>query len=315
MSENQLGGRENEKKRGVSLPLLILFLISLALNAYLFYDWYNNNYQDGKSLKEINAELQDVLSKTEFSRDSLQKEYDLLSQQYQSMYDMAEQYKEERTDALKQLDQKKVRIRQLLSQAETNPRALLEANGQIEKLKKELNDYRVKLDLAIENSEKYEQEAAEHRSKSEQLAEDKKKAEAKSQDLEQKMEDATFRISDLVVKPLQEKRKGWIETTKSSKVDEIEIAFTILESPLIEKGEKELALRIIGTNKEVLGANNGVLADSDKLTSMKKDFVYDGSDKKFKLRFKQDESYKKGSHYAEIWSDGKMIIRSPFNLE
>ncbi len=315
MSENQFDNPSTQKGKKVSLPLLLLFLLSLALNAYLFYDWYQNNYSDGKSLTEINAELLEVLAETEFSKDSLQKEYDLLSEQYQSIYDESEMLRIERTDALEDLGQKKVRIRQLLSQANTNPRKLVEANGQIEQLKRDLNDYRIKLDIAIEDKEKYETEITAYQSYGEEMEKQKKAVEDINEDLETRLDDATFHISDLVVKPLRQRRKGMEETNKSAKVQEIEISFTVLESPMIKEGEKELALRIIGTNKEVLGADNDLLADSDKLVSMKKDFTYDGKSQKFKFKFKQEEAYKKGSHYAEIWSEGKMIIRSPFNLE
>ena len=55
----------------------------------------------GRSLSEINEELRDVLSQTEFSRDSLQKAYDELSLQYQAMYEESETLRLERSDALR----------------------------------------------------------------------------------------------------------------------------------------------------------------------------------------------------------------------
>jgi hypothetical protein len=311
MSENQL---DRENKRKVSLPLLFLFLLSLALNAYLFYNWYQNNYQDGRSLKEINAELQEVIGQTEFSRDSLQKEYDDLSEQYQALIDEAENLRVERIASQEEVGRQKVRIRQLLSQANSNPRKLVAANKEIEALKKQLLDFQSQIDIVKEERDKYASEANAQKEYSKALEEQKDQVEARNTDLEKRMEDATFQISEMVVKPMRMKRKKWEETDKSGKVEQIEISFTILESPLIEPGEKELLLRVVGTNREVLGANNGQLTDSDKLFSMKKDFTYSGTEEDFKFTFKQEEAYKKGGHYAEIWSDGKMLVRSPFNL-
>ncbi|MBO6516862.1 MAG: hypothetical protein JJ975_09965 [Bacteroidia bacterium] len=314
MSENQYDNT-GEKRNRVSLPLLVLFLMSLALNAYLFYNWYQNNYQDGKSYKEINAELQEVLSQTEFSKDSLQKEYDLLSQQYQTIYDQQEELQLERSEALDQLEKKKIRILQLLNQSNSSPRELVKAKGEIEKLRVDIKNYVYRLDSVLADNARYKSEITAYQSYGEELEERKRIVEEQNQVLEAKMEEATLRISDLVVKPMRQKRKGLEETSKSSKVDEIEVSFTVLESPMIYEGDKEIVLRIIGTNGEVLGADNSMLTDSDKLVSMKKPFTYDGTEQDFKMRFKQEEAYKKGGHYAEIWSEGKMITRSPFNLE
>lgn len=314
MSDTNIESGE-KRNRKVSLPLLFLFLLSLGLNAYLFYDWYNNNYtEDGRSYKEVNAELEKVLEGTKFSRDSLQKEYDLLSEQYESIFSELEALRLEHDQTLEELGQKKVRIRQLITQG-TEPRKLIEARGQIEELKKELNDYRIKHDLAVEEAEKYRAEMEAKKAYADDLERQKSEISDKNAELKEKMDNATLRISDLIVRPLRERRKGMEETTRSSKVDEIEISFTVLESPMIEPGEKEMVLRLIGTGSEVLGANNDLLTDSDKLVSMKKEFTYDGKNQKFKFNFKQDEEYKAGKHTAEIWCDGKMITRSPFNLE
>jgi chromosome segregation ATPase len=221
----------------------------------------------------------------------------------------------ERTDAIEQLGQKKVRIRQLLTQVGGNPRALVEAKGEIETLKKELNDYRIKLDLAVEDKEKYAKEAESQKVKAQDMAHEKEAVSRQNQDLEEKINDATFRISDLNVSPLRTKRKKLEPTTKSSRVEEIEIAFTILESPLVEEGKKVLKLRIIGTNQEVLGSDNSELRDSDELFSMTKDFIYAGDSDKFKFKYKQDAIYKSGSHFVEIWEGDHMIIRTAFNLD
>ena len=315
MADSNNEAHETSNKSRVSRPLLFLFLLSLALNAYLFYNWYNDNYRDGQSLAEINQGLQEVLAETEFSKDSLQKAYDELSAQYQALYEESETLRIERTDAIEQLGQKKVRVRQLLTQVGGNPRALVEAKGQIETLKKELNDYRVKLDIAVEEKAAYAKAVKTEKEKTQDMAHEKEAVERQNQDLEDKISDATFRISDLKVAPLRTKRKKLEQTTKSSKVEHIETSFTILESPLVEEGEKELKLRLLGTSQEVLGSDNDRLQNSDELYSMTKDFVYDGSSEKFKFKYEQDETFKAGTHFAEIWEGDHMIIRTAFNLD
>ena len=114
---------------------------------------------------------------------------------------------------------------------------------------------------------------------------------------------------------MRTKRKKLEQTTKSSKVEHINVGFTILESPLVEEGEKELKLRIIGTNQEVLGSDNDRLQNSDELFSMTKDFVYNGSEEDFKFKYEQEASYKAGTYFVELWEGDHMIIRTAFNLD
>jgi chromosome segregation ATPase len=315
MADSNNDAYDKQKTSKVSLPLLLLFLLSLGLNAYLFYNWYNDNYRDGRSLAEINAELQEVLKETKYSKDSLQTAYDDLSAQYQALYEESETLRMERTDAIEQLGQKKVRIRQLLTQVGGNPKALVQAKGEIESLKKELNDYRIKLDLAVEEKTKYEQVATTEKAKADDMAHEKEAISRQNDDLEDKISDATFRISNLQVSPLRTKRKKLERTNKSGKVEQIEISFTILESPLVEEGDKVMKLRLIGTNQEVLGSDNSTLKDSDELYSMVEDYTYDGSSEKFKFKFKQDAAYKAGSYLAELYEGDKLITRSAFNLD
>lgn len=169
--------------------------------------------------------------------------------------------------------------------------------------------------LLLKKKTAFEKQAQSEKAKAQDMAHEKEAISRQNKDLEDKISDATFRITDLRVTPLRTKRKAKEATTKSSKVEEIEISFTVLESPLVVEGEKEIKLRLIGTNQEVMGSNNDMLQDSDELFSMTKDFTYDGSSEKFKFQFKQKEAYKAGNHYAEIWEGDHMIIRTAFNLD
>ncbi|MCB9262707.1 MAG: hypothetical protein H6607_10065 [Flavobacteriales bacterium] len=310
-NENYNFSTENEDRKRSPL-LLILLILSLLANAYLAYNYYKSNFKNGVSLKEENKRLLEVIEKTSFSKDSLQEEYDKLLLEYDILKQNAENNNITMSEKDKEIDQLKLRVRQLLSQSNGDPRALLKLREENEKLKKELVEYQVKLDQTIADSGK-EIELAKEQNKA--LEEQKNNAEKTNRELEDKISQATFKISDLKAVPQQQRKKGLEPTTKSSKVDQIEVSFTILESPLIKEGEKELLLRIVGTKGEVLGADNSVLADSDGLFTEKLNFNYDGTSQKFKMKYKQDEAFKAGNHVAEIWSDGKMIIRTAFNLE
>lgn len=303
------------KESRVNIPLLVLFLLSLILNGYLLYTWYQSNYSGGKSLKEQNMELREILSQSEYSLDSLQEQYNLLETQYQNIMTEFETVRVERDEALSDVDSKKVRIRQLISQVGANPKNVVALRTEIEELKKVLVDKRIELDAAVQAKEKYKGEAETTLVHVATLKKEKAETEKKAVQLEDKLRNAKFQIDELVVSPLRSRRGKFETTDKASKIDHVEISFAVVETELIEFGDKEIVLRILGINGEVLGADNTTLVDSDKLITMKQSFNYQGDTKKLSFKFKQEELYKKGGHTAEIWHNGERLVRTQFNLE
>jgi hypothetical protein len=298
----------------INVPILILFLLSLVLNGYLLYNWYQNNYSDGKSLKELNAELTEVVSMTEFSLDSIQAQYTILENQYQNIMNEFETIQVERDAALAEVGAKKVRIRQLINQIGSNPRVVVALKTEIEDLKSQLVNKKVELDGVVQEKEKFRLESESTVVQVETLIKENEKAEEKNIELENKIRNVKFQIDDLKVIPLRNRRGKFEETQKTNKIDHIEISFSIVESDLIEFGEKEIVLRILGTNGEVLGADNNTLLDSDKLISMSEAINFQGSTEKIKFKFEQEEAFKKGGHTAEIWHNGERLVRTQFNL-
>lgn len=307
---------EIKEKSGnkLNIALVVLFCLSLLLNGYLLYSYYQDNYNGGKSLKTLNAELEAVLSKTAFSKDSLAEQYALLEQRYQNIMNEFEGIKAERDQALADAGAKAIKIRNLLGQVGGDPKAAVQLRSEIESLKKELVEKKVQLDEVKLAKEKYQQEAQASQGKADALKKQKDASDQKAQQLENKLKNAKFQIDELYVKPLRSKGGKMEVTDKAGKIDQIEVTFTVSASDLVVTGNKEIALRILGINGEVLGANNTTLVDSDKLVSLRQTVDYQGTEKNIKFNFKQEELYKKGGHTAEIWYEGERLVRTQFNL-
>lgn len=264
-------------------------------------------------MKELNKELTSALEQSNLSKDSLTEQYNLLDQRYNALLLEYEDIKAEREKALSESEGLRIRIRQLINQG--SPAALAEAKNLNKKYEEEISSLTQELENTRMAKQQADQRAKDQEAIADQLADDNQKKEQEVAKLEDKIKDAKFQIDELKVTPLRDKRGKLEATTKANKIQQIEITFVVVESNLVEEGEKEIQLRLLGTNGEVLGAKNTTLVSSDQLVTMKQSFMYDGTSKKLKFNFKQESDYKKGGYTAELWYDGERLVRTQFNLD
>lgn len=305
---------EKNQKKGNSSTLLVLLIFSLLGNAYLAYEFYNNNFKNGKSLKKENAELLAAIKKINFSKDSLQNEFDLVYKQFQEAATQSNTLNEEKAGIIAELEKKKIQVARLLAQG-GGPQ-LLKAKAEIESLKKELADYQSKVDLLRQENDAYAGKTAELEAAQEAAQSKARTAEEEKAALKQKISKSSyFMVSDLKISPQRSRRGEKETTTKSSKVENIRITFDLIPTDIIEKGDKTISIRILGTNGEVLTNDNEVLQDSDQLITHKYDFIFSGDTESVSYNYKQTASFKKGAHMVEIVQDGKLLSRGNFTLE
>lgn len=307
---------------------MVLFLASLALNLFLYF-----KYIKGQDF-ERNKQLASLLEEANLSNDSLQRELQNTIEQLQdqinenlAMDDLHNELRGDLESRLVELQRAKSKISRLIasgsseSYASSSPgslggaQALLQAKAEINKLKSENETYLGQVS-EIQNQYRASQlalEDAESSAKKYQLSSDSlTKAAVVLEDRLEKT--AFFLVSDLLISGIQEKKNKNIVTSKASKVDKLNISFNILENEAIEEGEKEIVIRILGTNNEVLTNDNNALTDTDQLVTMMETFNYDGETKKLTFKFKQKADFKKGMHKVEILSKGRLINSGRFTL-
>jgi predicted nucleic acid-binding Zn-ribbon protein len=295
--------------------LIILLLLSLAANLYFGYQWYSQNYKGTVSYKTLNLQLKEALSTTELDRDSLQNALNNVNQQMMDVLTQNETLNADNQRYISELETKTVKIRRLINSGGGNPNALVAAKQEIENLKKELVEKRIEVDGLMGKNQAFVQANKENEQRIDALVNENQKVEKKKKVLETRLKDASLQISDLVASPQRDRRGKLEDTDKSNRTSMVNVTFVLMETNLVEPGAKTLDLRLLGTSGEVLGTNNDLLTSSDKLISMRQEVQFDGGSQKVKFKFKQKELYKKGSYTAEIWSDGKLIDRVPFNLD
>jgi len=304
------------KRNPVNTILLILFILALLFNGFWIYKWFFASGENShKTLQAKNLQLQNLLDESATQADSLQKELDLTLDQYKFVMQDMEMLKEERDNIENIVSQQKVEIRRLINKSALgDPRALLKAKAEIERLKKDLVHYQVQLDTLQQSNREYEQVVADAKSQAQKAAEEKDQIKTDLDSIKAKAKSVKFQAANVSVQPMRIKRGSPIATTKASKVDHISISFDLEGNDLIEPGERTISVRILGTNTEVLGANNPDLTDSDQLVSWQEVITYDGESQTIKFKFKQEESYAKGDHLVEILDGDKFLTRVAFKL-
>lgn len=232
-----------------------------------------------------------------------------------------------------------VRLDELVSKNTQMDSLLTDKNGEIEKLKKEINGImrdknataadlgRAKRLIASLNTKvkTYEERIAELETENSDLSE-KNTTLSKERDstvtqnigLQQKVRlGGVLHASNIRMMPIDLRRGGKKEreTGKASKVDILRILFDIDENRITESGKKEIFLRITGPDGNVLSNaayGSGVTTTYDgqslNYTLLKQIDLEQGQPvKNLSIDWNQDSDYKRGNYSIEIYHEGYKI--------
>jgi hypothetical protein len=305
---------EKKEQKSQNTALWVLLLISLAGNAYLAYNFYQNNFAGGKSIKKQNQELLSSIKALNLSKDSLQVEFDAVYKQFQDAASQSIASSEEKAVVVQELEKKKIQVARLLAQG--GGPALLKAKGEIESLKKEMMEYQIKVEKLKQENDQYAASLNSMQEESISISAKATRIEEEKTKLEKKISNSVFfQVSEFKIAPQRTKRGEKETTSKANKVENISIKFELIPTDIIEQGTKIIFIRILGVNGEVLTNDNDILEDSDQLATYKYEFNYTGSPESVSYNFKQKAVYKKGKYGVEILQDGRLLTKGNLVLE
>jgi ATP-dependent protease HslVU (ClpYQ) ATPase subunit len=139
--------------------------------------------------------------------------------------------------------------------------------------------------------------------------------EEQKNNLEEKLRNSNLSVADLKVAGVFKKGSADEETFKANKTKKLKITFTILQNELVEPGNKDIVIRIIGTSNEVLTNDNEKLMDTDKLSTMTEPIYFQNDLIKTTIFYTQKASYKKGTYSIELLHRDKLMGRAAFILK
>lgn len=304
---------ENDSKRWplwwVVFPVLLV--LSLLATGYLYYKYYKTTHAaDGQSYEAIykDAVVKHNAEKTELNREL---------EEIKARLELAMQDKNTEVAGLKdELDAKTMELARKIKTVNVgNPKALIAAKAEIEKLRSLQNIFEAKTDSLTAANREYVAKILQTESLAEEAQNKARTLEEQKNVLDERIKTSTLNVADLRVVGMRKKGATEEETFKASKTDKLKISFTILANDLVEPGNKEVTIRLIGTNKEVLTNENDKLTDTDKLSTMVQTIDYQNDPIKTTIFYNQKSSYKKGTYTIELINNDKLMGRSSFILK
>ena len=288
----------------------VLLVLSLCVSGFLYYKYYKSTHAaDGQSYEAI---WKDAVVKHNAEKAQLNKELDELRAQL----DAAMQDKNAEITGLKdELDAKTLQLaKKIKSAGVSNPKALREAKVEIERLKGLKQIFEMRTDSLTAANREYVAKILSTESTAQQAEERARALEEQKNVIDEKIRNSTLNVADLRVVGMRKKGSTEEETFKALKTDKLKISFTILENELVEPGNKDIIIRLLGTNKEVLTNENEKLTDSDKLSTMVQTIEYQNEPIKTTIFYTQKAKYKKGTYTIELIHNDKLMGRASFIL-
>lgn len=312
--ENQYNTEDNDKKWPLWwIVFPVLLLLSLCATGFLYYKYYNSTHAaDGRSYEAI---YKDAVIKHTAEKATLNRELEEIKAKLQEAMQNNAGLLATNTEMEAKLDAKTLELaRKIKSAGVGNPKALREAKGEIERLKNLHQMLVSRTDsLTATNRDlmakvlETESSVAEAQNKAHTLEEEKAA-------LDEKIRNSTLSVSDLKVVGVRKKGSSDEETFKANRTDKLKISFTILANDLVAAGNKDITIRLLGTNKEVLTNNNEKLDDTDKLSTMVQSIDFQNEPIKTTIFYSQKAKYKKGTYTIELIHNDKLMGRAAFIL-
>ncbi len=313
--ENHQYDEDEDRKKPIGKILLFVFLgLFIILSGFLFFKYRSDNMNaEGKSYKSLYEEIK---AKNIEEKAELNKQLDDIKLQLDQALEKNSSYLADNASLKDQLDAKTLEIAQKIrSGGIGNPKALREAQAEIERLKSLQIVFETQRDsLTQSNRELIERVLATESNYN--IASSKARAlEEQKKIIDDKIHSSTLSVADLRVVGIRTKGTTEEETFKASRTGKLKITFTLLENQLVDPGDKEITIRIIGTTKEVLTDDNPSLTDTDKLSTMKETVNYQNEQQKVSVSYSQKASFKKGAYSIELIHNDKLMGRASFILK
>lgn len=303
---------ELEKKPNTIKTIITaaVILMLLGSNVYLFKQLEEKNHQIEESNKQT------IVVKTE--RDSINTELDRVE-------DELEQLREELMGKDSLLNIKDQEIQQKIYQIRR-----LAASGdaaQLKKAKEEIELLKSQVTVFTSESEQLRKMNEELKAKNGELAMSLDEANAKRSQMERERDMLTGKVklgsqmlaANIKVEAVSVKKSKEKVVTRAKSAQKFRICFTIMQNLIVEKGPRNVYIRVLGPDRSVMSSNvSNTFVYNDKPTvySEKKNYNYDNKAINMCLYWdKTQDQLSKGEYTVELYDDLSMLGRSTLTLE
>ena len=312
------------KKTAVTALLIVLLLLSLGANAFLFSE---------KSKGQIAMENEIEMRR---QRDSIEQELlrvedslNALVQNYQNenatLISKVEMLEGENNPRVIQAFKEIYRLRRQLAGGGTSTASMGKPGkpgkpGNLEDLRKQLEEAKKRVAELMAQIEQMTNERAIMASELDASRESNQILTAENVDLKDRLErGARPQFGALLTTGLMQKKGQREPSTNAKSLEKLMITFDILENPLVTSVvEEQIVIRIIDPNGGVLSTTNKTLQDKSTVVSLTETIQFDGALQKVKWYFPQKGTLEgrlvKGNYTCELWTRGLLRQKNTFEL-
>lgn len=305
----EASGFDHKEQDSKKVIVIVVISILLGVNGLLLWQFFDKKTH----LEEVNKTL-----------DSTTAERDAISSELQRMKGEYEKINQENAGLQSQLSAKDeeiklkiVEIQRLINSGDAAQ--LKKAREELTILKGLNQNYIVQLDSLKKSNEELMMQTA---SLTENLSAEKGKVQSLTQEnslLANKVAiGSVLRTIDVKAMGVKYKSSGKeLETTKASGVAKIKTCFSVLENAVVDRGTKEIIVRIVAPDGSVITTSNQTFMYNGQATlfTTKDSFDYDNNTTNVCVYSEKGSSMAKGKYSVEIYCGGNIIGSTSLTLK
>ena len=262
-----------------------------------------------------NEQIKEMTQQYEIEKEQLADEYSQLAIQYEGY-----QLNVNNDSLLDKLENERLKVQRLVEELKTTKAT---NSKRINELKKELGVVRTVLRSYIEQVDSLNQENARLQKKNEEVTRKYQEISRNATELKTQKEVLEKQVTlaskldavGIITEGLTKRNKS---TDKISRAEMLKISFTLSKNITAEVGEKDIFIRIVRPDEEVLIKDRNNLfrfEDSEINYSVKKIIEYTGEEQPVVMYWNIEEFLSPGIYRIDIFADGNIIGKKDFKLD
>lgn len=292
---------DNKEQDSKKVIVIVVISILLGVNGLLLWQFFDKKTH----LEEVNKTL-----------DSTIAERDAISAELKRMKDEYEKINQENAGLQSQLSAKDEEIKSKIAEIQRlvnsgDAAQLKKARGELGLLKTLNQNYAFQIDSLRKMNEELNQQ---NLSLNENLSTEKGKVQSLTQEntvLANKVAiGSVLRTMDVSVIGVRYKSNGKeSETNRASKLQKIKTCFTVLENLVVDKGAKDVFLRVLSPDGAVMSTSSETFMYNGQATlyTLKDSFDYNNEKANVCVYFDKGSQYSKGKYTVELYCNGSQI--------
>ncbi|NGM60649.1 hypothetical protein G5B30_01845 [Sphingobacterium sp. SGG-5] len=301
-SEIQVRKKDNSK-----VYFFIIAIVALLLTNVYFYVKFKSSGEKLYTIALQKENLQIEIDRIEAELDNIQREGETMGSE----------------DIV--LSEQKVRegianLRSNLDVANLSEDRLADLKSEVRLLKNSVSDLKVRIEELNLQNELLQKENEELNSTVNSQTDKVQTLERSNRALREKVGVASsIKVSNMVINGVEIKRRGNREIeTKARRVDELQIQFSIADNPLATKGNKDIYIRIVDPNGNLIVKEENIFqVNNDDLQYTFKEtirFTNNGEEYEF-LWNNNNQGFRKGAYTVLLYADNAIMGRASIVLK